>query len=103
MKIVISYMSYQSLWNHNKKFHNNINTQITNHTTITTQNTTILNNYKCNFCNKILSRKDSLTRHQKTCKEKQRNKHIDNIYRTVIDKLKRYMEKLKKPTKKYYK
>ena len=73
------YSSYKSLWNHNKKFHiNNKNvttilphtaSQTTTLTTHVSQNTT-QNKNQCTYCNKILSRHDSLMRHQKICDSK---------------------------------
>ena len=65
------YKSYQSLWKHNKKFHNTHNphlTQInsTNSSKITQTKKKI---YNCSFCNKILSRIDNLKRHEKSCKD----------------------------------
>jgi len=49
------YGSYQSLWNHNKKFHNNQN--INDH------------QYNCENCNKNLSSRQSKWRHLKICKK----------------------------------
>ena len=57
------YSSYQSLWNHNKKFHvntnvNNVNTNV--NTNVNNVNTNVNNNvnnvnktYNCLYCNKI--------------------------------------------------
>jgi hypothetical protein len=49
------YGSYQSLWNHNKKFHNNQN--INDH------------QYNCKNCNKKLSSRQSRWRHLKICRK----------------------------------
>jgi hypothetical protein len=89
-----NYKSYQSLWNHNKKFHKDLSSNITiipqnttqndNNTTIIPQNTT-LNKLECKNCNKILSRYDSLKRHELKCK----NNYINNnITKNELDKLK---------------
>jgi hypothetical protein len=65
------YKSYQSLWKHNKKFHNSHNphsTQInSNNSSKITQTKKKI--YNCSFCNKILSRIDNLKRHEKSCKD----------------------------------
>lgn len=56
------YSSYQSIWNHNKKFHNKINTNSNN------INTDIDNNkIKCIHCNKIYYNKYTLKTHLNTC------------------------------------
>jgi len=67
------YSSYNSLWNHNKRFH--------------TQNTTIL----CIYCNKCFSRNDNLKRHQLKCYKKIENE----LYKQQIEKLTDDIEKLK--------
>jgi hypothetical protein len=62
------YSSYQSLWIHNKKFHNK-NTQ---NAPKVVQNTPKIeqNNYKCINCSKQFTRKYSLDRHNFRCKIK---------------------------------
>jgi hypothetical protein len=74
------YKSYQSLWNHKKKFHQQISTNDPqfdkNIPTIHPQN---IHNIKikktdqtnCEYCNKILSCYNSMNRHLKICKTKQ--------------------------------
>jgi hypothetical protein len=73
------YKSYQSLWNHKKKFHQQIPTihpqNDKNTPTIHPQNTHIIKIKKtdqtnCDYCNKILSCYNSMNRHLKTCKKK---------------------------------
>ena len=63
-----NYSSYQSLWIHNKKYH--VKKIINKHkqTHITTEKQSSA--FECKFCNKILSRQDSLKRHEKNCKIK---------------------------------
>ena len=91
------YSSYQSYWNHNKKFHSSINTH---NTSITPHNNSIdthnnLNNIQknsknsnqenfiCKYCNKNYSRKDNLKRHEKSCKENNEEiKKIEAIHKT---------------------
>ena len=50
------YSSYQSLWNHNKRFHKNEIIETTHE------------KYNCDKCNKILSSRQSKWRHMKICK-----------------------------------
>lgn len=47
------YKSYQSLWNHNKKFHNKIEKDV---------------GYKCKICNKVFNNRFKKCYHQKNCK-----------------------------------
>ena len=75
-----NYKSNNSLWNHNNKFHINDNTKSPHspqNSTKYPQNSTKLleKNYNtkkllCKFCNKLLSRSDSTSRHEKICKVK---------------------------------
>lgn len=63
------YAGYQSLWNHNKKFHNThpqISSISPQKLLISPQNSS--NN--CEFCNKSFSRNDNLKRHLQTCKKR---------------------------------
>jgi hypothetical protein len=80
------YSSKSSLCNHNKKFHNNINTDvvISNHTVnINNHNVSLQQNnnnvqdqscinkkYQCLYCNKIFNNRQNKHRHEKTCKNK---------------------------------
>ncbi len=79
------YKSYQSLWNHKKRFHtiitqnNSIQPQINS---IQPQTNSIqpqdesppsyetVDKLTCEYCSKIYSRMDNLNRHKKTCKLK---------------------------------
>lgn len=65
------YKSYQSLWKHNKKFHNTLNPQPTqiNSNNYSHNPQPKKKIYSCSFCNKILSRVDNLKRHEKSCKD----------------------------------
>ena len=95
------YSSYQSLWNHNNKYHNYNTTNITQNTTNITQNTTKLHkNISCIYCNKLYSRNDSLKRHLKMCEEKNRKEKKDNFYKQQIEKLTNDLEILKNKTTK---
>ena len=65
------YSSYQSLWIHNKKFHNTKNETIT---TIHEEK-----NIKCEYCNKIFSSRSAKSDHKKkACKKNPKNKTDDN-------------------------
>ena len=64
-----TYKSYQSLWNHNKKFHNNL---VKNSKEKVKNSKEILSNiqiedkiYNCKFCNKFFSYKQSRYDHEK--------------------------------------
>ena len=70
------YKSYQSLWNHNKKFHIKCSMESSEISLIKYDNS--LKKYECRKCNKIYFNKQSRWSHEKICK-------IDN---NEIDKLK---------------
>jgi hypothetical protein len=71
------YSSYQSLWNHNKKFHNkkvnnnaikvNINDNTVN-TNVNTPNNIQTKAYKCNKCDKEFNIRQGKYQHEKRCK-----------------------------------
>jgi hypothetical protein len=66
------YSSYKSLWNHNYKYHRTIPTILPQKSTICKNVPTILpqkSTFQCCFCKKILSRNDSLKRHELICKK----------------------------------
>jgi hypothetical protein len=73
------YSSYKSLWLHNKKYHNVKHPNSTKNTQISIISPSISTQNKntCKYCNKILSRSDSLKRHQEKCSTK--------IINTVVD------------------
>jgi len=57
-----NYKSYQSFWNHKKKFHSEENNNYVDNK---------VRDYSCNKCNKKFTRKDSMTYHfTNTCKKK---------------------------------
>ena len=64
------YASYQSFWNHNKKFHNDVN---------------INQIHKCENCNKVLASRQSKWRHENICK-------YNNTF--LIDEVKRLSNKI---------
>jgi hypothetical protein len=59
-----NYKSYQSIWNHNKLYHTELNIKISNKE----------RNFSCAKCNKKFTRKDTLVYHnENTCKNKNNN------------------------------
>ena len=67
------YASYQSIWNHNKKFHIDLSTQLHIPSTKSPHSSTLnstVNKYCCKFCKKKLSRSDSVKRHELKCDKK---------------------------------
>jgi hypothetical protein len=69
------YKSYQSLWNHKKRFHPQNILILPQSTSILPQNNSFLpqNNsdkLTCRYCDKKYSRQDNLNRHYQTCKLK---------------------------------
>ena len=92
------YASYKSLWFHNYKYHKiDSHTEITPPPTEIPPNNTIKIQNKCNNCNIIFSRKDSLTRHIKITSDN--NNKIEKIekemveYKAEIEKLKILLQK----------
>jgi uncharacterized Zn-finger protein len=72
------YKSYQSRSNHIHKVHYDT---LPHFTPNLPQNPPKIEEIKCNFCNKIFSRKDNLNRHFKICKYKEEIKKLkqDNV------------------------
>ena len=100
------YASYKTLWTHNNKFHKeNVHnstllpqnsTLLPQNSTLLPQNSTIIsNNLVCIYCNKTLSRLDSLKRHINVCDVKIKN---DKLQEIKLEKLK--LEQLKEETNK---
>ena len=79
------YKSYQSLWNHKKRFHPQITSILPQNTSILPQinsklpqNSSIkLNKLICEYCNKDYSRKDNLHRHFQICKLRKQKEDKD--------------------------
>lgn len=93
-----SYASYQSLWIHNKKFHNNMSTVIP---VITTENYSLIEPkqkkvYTCEYCNKQFTRRNNMNNHKETiCKEKNKTNIDPIILQNEIIELKNEVNKLK--------
>ena len=96
------YKSYQSLWNHNNRYHitneNKMQTLINfSANKMTTFEKTKLDNTKddcvCKYCNKILSHRNSRWRHEKICTKKINiEKQLDDINKKleIIEKKHQY-------------
>lgn len=112
------YKSYQSLWNHNRKFHNNNN----NHNVIiqsSKSNPSVIqkssksnpkviqhssqnnsNIFCCSFCSKTFKYKQGKWKHEQKCSiENNKDKIINDLKQTIIDlqtNQKQEFDKLKK-------
>jgi len=72
------YSSYQSLWIHNKKFHNIIVTNMT--PTVTNMTPNVTNKvYECKFCNKSFNYRQNKYQHEKKCKIKEDSNKINQL------------------------
>jgi len=92
------YKSYQSLWNHNKKFHSviiNKNKQTPKKTTkihkqFINKNQTKPKTYNCRHCDKEFSFVQARHRHEKTCKTKinilEENKKLKSEINELLNK-----------------
>ena len=101
------YKSYQSLWNHNKKFHDNINNQTNDYNN---QSNDYTNNetkklYSCSKCKKEYTHFQNRWRHEKTCNKVNTETLINNglaaIQQTCNILTKKITNLEKKSTKKY--
>ena len=67
-----NYSSYKSLWNHNKKFHNNIVNQMSNVVKNTSNNvkqsSNIIKQYHCSYCDKCFEIRQTRWAHEQKCK-----------------------------------
>lgn len=105
------YKSYQSLWNHNKSFHPKSSKRLQNVSKIlqiapkqSLENETGKNNIKCEFCNKIFSKKSNLQKHinLNRCKKKndiifslkKENEELKMNFQKEITELKKQMKEL---------
>ena len=102
------YLSYQSLWNHNNKFHKLMTSERLQMTSERLQMTSndftkslIQNKYICEYCNNSFTRKNNLNYHIKNkCKEKERIDEEKELLKQQIEKLSNDLEKLKKKSTK---
>jgi len=98
------YASYQSLWNHNRKYHTSEKLHLTSINCVTTtdnyQKRPKENQFDCIYCNKTFTRKNNLNYHLKNkCKEKEKKQNEHLIYMKHIEKLTQEIEKLKNKPK----
>ncbi len=102
-----NYKSYQSLWNHRKRFHAQNDSIMPQNDSPVLQNDSILtqNDSKiiCRYCDKTYSRTNNLHRHYKTCKLKlaedikKQKQEIENIQlRKDNEELRKMVEDLLK-------
>ena len=96
----MEFKTRNGLWKHNNNYHKIIlknSTKSSGKSTIlphtSTQND---GKYKCKFCNKILSRSDSLNRHEKTCKEKEKENEEIAMLKNIIKEMSKKIENLEK-------
>ena len=89
------YSCYKSLWNHNKKFHNDCQPNVNPMSTQCQPNVNpLLTNIKCNYCNKIFNTRQGKCKHQKKCKNKI-NINENNSEIIKLNQIKEEKEKLK--------
>ena len=89
-----NYKSYQSIWNHNNKFHKDIVIMIP-------QKDNKTRKFHCSNCNKKFTRKGSMLYHLDTaCKNKKEQPLPKNILNDKIDKLEKQISELQESMKK---
>jgi hypothetical protein len=96
------YASYKSLWNHNTKFHNNIQSKNNiNHHMNASEINIIQHKNVCKFCSKQFEYSQSKYRHQKTCNKNSTNKIIEEniILKNELLNMNKTVEDLKKQMK----
>jgi len=95
-----NYASYKSIWNHNKKFHNNnVSRNVANvsqNVKNVSKNVSNVSNtsLKCNICDKTFNSRTTKWRHDKTCKENEKEINDKSKDEEILE-MKAEMEKLK--------
>ena len=93
-----NYKSYQSLWNHNHKYHNNDNNpSVTTKSSQSNLPVTIQSpesNLKCNYCNKIFKFKQGKWRHEQKCNIENNIKTDNQIIKETLINLENKIIKL---------
>jgi phage FluMu protein Com len=103
------FISNSGFWKHNKKYHQSIlindNSILTNNNSILTNNNSFStkissfithnnnNKLQCKFCNKLLSRIDNVTRHEKQCQNKNNEINELQMLKNEIEILKLTLQK----------
>jgi hypothetical protein len=82
------YKSYQSLWNHNKKFHINSTSNCTAKSTATCTSKCTSNINKCKYCFKNYSSRQNKWNHEQKCKNKENKIDEINELKKTINELK---------------
>ncbi len=103
------YKSYQSLWNHNHKYHNTNDNHCDNHNNHSDNHVNNHNNhsdnliknsitkkYCCGKCDKEFSQFQNRWRHEKSCKETNNNQNNNDNLKLEIIELKNKVQKLEK-------
>jgi len=93
-----NYKSYQSLWNHNKKFHyNNIIEKTSNVTNSDTKmSLNVTKKYECIYCNKNFNYRQNKYQHEKNCKTKINNNNEIETLKNTVNELKNQVSLLLK-------
>jgi hypothetical protein len=93
-----NYKSYQSLWNHNKKFHyNNIIEKTPNVTNSDTKmSLNVTKKYECIYCNKNFNYRQNKYQHEKNCKTKINNNNEIETLKNTVNELKNQVSLLLK-------
>ena len=108
------YKSYQSLWNHNKRFHiknnNPMEPNVTNYDTTMSLDVTKMSSnvtikyYECKFCNKNFNHRQNKYYHERNCKNKTDNKNeIENLKNTINEMKEQFALILKEKGKMHHK
>ena len=82
-----NYSCYKSLWNHNKKFHKNIEAESKYLVSLGQLKVSI----KCKYCNNEYKHKQSKSKHEKSCKKKKETTKIEEL-ELEIKKMKEKLE-----------
>jgi hypothetical protein len=104
-----NYKSYQSIWNHNHRYHKNNSIHISSDYTqqssnslkkssnklLNTQTPIQTNSLTCEFCKKIFSRSDNLKRHKIKCNKNQTDK-FEEIKEEIKELKKEFQVEIKK-------
>ena len=86
----IEYKSFKSLWNHNNKFHSDLNIKLSNKK--------ITGDFECEKCDKTFTRKDNMITHMKTkCKNIDGPTKTEKLEKELIE-LKNELKELKSLT-----
>ena len=92
-----NYSSSNSLWNHNKKYHNLLVSNSKQNVSIDIPKVSKESNnnviYKCKFCNFEYKHKQSKWRHEKTCKNKDK---LITVEKSEFDNIKKEISELRK-------